>query len=225
MQVTYLNLSLGLCCEQPPLSESVRYCRLQSSQLEANRYDKFLMSVPDDLIFCFLLGFEIQIVDGSHDPGNSQLLIKGIPLLNYFLRTYVLLQDPNTLTEEHLQIQSISRARQNLSNLHMMQKRLFTQPSEKEVRNKYRYYRKLANCRPETKYWCHPITLKVIKCEDSETSKRLMVWKTLKTPRSWTAIPKVPTEKGRWWGTTINPAPHACWDRLEQMLAAGRRKR
>ena len=78
----YKNLSTGL--EFTDIKED-GFCRFQSSHLEGGHWQRFLNSVPDDILYNLAIGNHVVIYDcGSrrHD-GCSRVIWQGLPFLRY----------------------------------------------------------------------------------------------------------------------------------------------
>lgn len=174
--LTYLNLSLGLCMTSvTDYPAEVRFCRLQSSHLEAGRFDLFLESVPDDLLAHYILGGPILIVDGSHHPERSQLRTKGIPLLNYTLQRYVLKTDPHDIRISSLGPQVLKEF-MNLKTYQEFYDKHVTSSVGNKVRDKLRYYQRRAEQLRERGLEVNhnPIELHVLPTKDTEEYQKLL---------------------------------------------------
>lgn len=80
----YYNLTNGLQC--PEFEYSLiprRYCRIQSSQLEAKAWDRVLWQAPDDMLWSLAKGRNVLVHDRSEKNRETRAMWQGLTLIEY----------------------------------------------------------------------------------------------------------------------------------------------
>lgn len=123
---TYINLTAGLEWNIQPNA----FLRLQSSHLESKAFDKFLCSVPDDMLFYLINGFDCKILDCSSRKKIGRVIFQGIPLILFVLKKSIGINSKATVKNINV-----------TDYFESVYKKL-----NKYTKNKYKYYKKFYKC-------------------------------------------------------------------------------
>ena len=80
----FINLSAGLYYSSIDF-ENMNVVHLQSSLIESKNFNRFVYSVPDDILFNLAIGNKVTIIDCSSNPVGSKVIRIGIPILKFIL--------------------------------------------------------------------------------------------------------------------------------------------
>lgn len=125
--IHYANLTRGVKCAPA----TAKVCRIQSTQCEANAYDRVLLSVPDELIALVALGQFVVVHDYSEKPRETRAMWQGLTLARMMME----LRWFGELRARYHTSRGNNSALQHLKNVASQQ--------PEHVRRKYDYFRDL----------------------------------------------------------------------------------
>lgn len=147
--VHFANLTRGVKCAP----KTARLARIQSTQLEANQYERVLLSVPDELIALAALGQFVVVHDYSEKPRETRAMWQGLTLARVMME----LRWFGELRSRYHVNRGGTSALQHIKNVASQQ--------PDHVRRKYDYFRDLVHVN-DTTY------TRVISCRAASNGKR-----------------------------------------------------
>jgi hypothetical protein len=97
--INYLNLTNGLAYANK--FENTKFIRIQSTLLEAKKFNKIIYELDYQFLIDLALGYNINVIDASVNKNESRALYQGIPWIEFVLNKYWLDKEITPFVRNH----------------------------------------------------------------------------------------------------------------------------